>query len=48
MERALDLGLDGNAPLRFNYARVLEALGRSDEASVQMEAYERLRAEGPP
>ena len=48
MERALDLGLDGNAPLRFNYARVLEALGRSDEARVQMEAYERLRAQGPP
>lgn len=48
MERALELGLDGNPPLRFNYARVLEALGRSEEANAQMEAYERLRAAGPP
>lgn len=43
MERALQLGLDNSAPLRFNYARVLEALGRSEEAKVQMEAFERLR-----
>ena len=43
MERALRLGLDNNAPLRFNYARVLEALGRSEEANAQMEAFERLR-----
>ncbi|MXX76137.1 MAG: tetratricopeptide repeat protein [Holophagales bacterium] len=43
MERALQLGLDNNAPLRFNYARVLEALGRTEEAKVQMEAFERLR-----
>ncbi|MCY3963516.1 MAG: tetratricopeptide repeat protein [Acidobacteria bacterium] len=48
IERALELGLDRNAPLRFNYARVLEALGRSEEAKVQMEAFERLRADGPP
>ena len=48
MERALQLGLDKNAPLRFNYARVLEALGRGEEAAVQMEAFERLRADGPP
>lgn len=48
MERALQLGLDSNAPLRFNYARVLEALGRSEEAKAQMEAFERLRADGPP
>ncbi len=48
MERALHHGLDGNAPLRFNYARVLEALGRGEEAAVQMEAFERLRADGPP
>ena len=48
MERALDLGIDANAPLRFNYARVLEALGRSEEAAVQMEAFDRLRAGGPP
>lgn len=48
MERALPLGLDNNAPLRFNYARVLEALERSEEAAVQMEAFERLRAGGPP
>ena len=47
MERALQLGLDNNAPLRFNYARVLEALGRSEEATVQMEAFERLRRAGP-
>ena len=47
MELALRLGLDNNAPLRFNYARVLEALGRSDEAKVQMRAFERLR-ELPP
>lgn len=47
MGRALEHGLDGNAPLRFNYARVLEALGRSEEAAVQMEAFERLRADGP-
>ena len=39
MGRALEHGLDGNAPLRFNYARVLEALGRSEEAAVQMEAF---------
>ena len=43
MERALRLGLDNNAPLRFNYARVLENLGRSEEAKAQMEAFERLR-----
>jgi len=48
MERALELGLDNNAPLRFNYARVLEALGRSDEAAAQMDAFERLRVDGPP
>jgi len=48
MKRALEHGLAGNAPLRFNYARVLEALGRSEEAAVQMEAFERLRAETPP
>lgn len=48
MERALQLGLDDNAPLRFNYARVLEALGRGEEAAVQMEAFERLRADRPP
>ena len=48
MERALELGLDGNAPLRFNYARVLEALGRSEEAKAQIEAFERLRSDGPP
>lgn len=48
MGRALERGLDGNAPLRFNYARVLEILGRSEEAAVQMEAFERLRAVGPP
>ena len=48
MERALQLGLDNNAPLRFNYARVLEALGRSEEAKAQMEAFERLRADRPP
>ncbi|MDE2976882.1 MAG: tetratricopeptide repeat protein [Acidobacteriota bacterium] len=48
MGRALELGLDGNAPLRFNYARVLEILGRGEEANAQMEAYERLRAAGPP
>ena len=48
MERALALGLDGNAPLRFNYARVLEALGRSEEARTQLEAFERLRVAGPP
>ena len=48
MERALELGLDNNAPLRFNYARVLEALGRSEEAKAQMEAFERLRADRPP
>ncbi len=47
LERALELGLDGNAPLRFNYARVLEALGRSEEAEVQMEEFERLRADQP-
>ena len=43
MERALQLGLDNNAPLRFNYARVLETLGRSEEAKAQMVAFERLR-----
>ncbi|MXW01869.1 MAG: tetratricopeptide repeat protein [Holophagales bacterium] len=48
MGRALEHGLDNNAPLRFNYARVLEILGRSEEAAVQMEAFERLRAEAPP
>ncbi len=48
MERALELGLDANAPLRFNYARVLEALGRSEEAEAQLEAFGRLRADGPP
>ena len=47
MGRALEHGLDGNAPLRFNYARVLELLGRSEEAAVQMEACERLR-QAPP
>ena len=48
MERALALGLEGNAALRFNYARVLESLGRTDEAAAQMEAFERLRAAAPP
>lgn len=48
IERALELGLDRNAPLRFNYARVLEALGRSEEAKAQMEEFERLRAGGRP
>ncbi len=47
MERALALGLDGNAALRFNYARVLESLGRGGEAVAQMEAFERLRAAPP-
>lgn len=47
MGRALELGLDGNAPLRFNYARVLEILGRSEEAAVQMGAFERLRQRPP-
>lgn len=47
MERALQLGLDNNAPLRFNYARVLEALGRSEKAKAQMEALERLRRRPP-
>jgi tetratricopeptide (TPR) repeat protein len=47
MERALELGLDDNAPLRFNYARILEALGRSAEAKIQMGAYERLRELSP-
>ena len=48
MGLALEQGLDNNAPLRFNYARVLEALGRSDEAAAQMDAFERLRVDGPP
>ncbi len=48
MVLALEHGLDNNAPLRFNYARVLEALGRSDEAAAQMDAFERLRVDGPP
>ncbi len=48
MGRALEQGLDDNAPLRFNYAQVLEALGRSAEAAVQMEAFERLQADGQP
>lgn len=47
MERALQLGLDNNAPLRFNYARVLEALGRSEEARAQMQAFERLGQQPP-
>ncbi|MCY3968681.1 MAG: tetratricopeptide repeat protein [Acidobacteria bacterium] len=47
MERALQLGLDNSAPLRFNYARVLEALGRTEEAKVQMEALERLGQRPP-
>ena len=48
MERALELGLEANAALRFNYARVLESLDRGEEAAVQMEAYERLRRDLPP
>lgn len=48
MGRAIEHGLDGNAPLRFNYARVLESLGRSEEAAVQMEVFERLRAGSRP
>ncbi len=47
LERALALGLDGNAALRFNYARVLESLGRGEEAASQMEAFERLRTTPP-
>ncbi|MEM9596067.1 MAG: tetratricopeptide repeat protein [Acidobacteriota bacterium] len=39
--RALDLGADG-APLRLALARTLDALGRAEEAKVQMEAYRRL------
>ena len=48
LERALGLGLEGNAALRFNYARVLESLGRTEEAAAQMRAFERLRAAAPP
>ncbi len=36
LERALALGLDGNAALRFNYDLVLESLGRKEEAAAQM------------
>ncbi len=47
MERALELGLERNAALRLNYARVLEALGRSEEAEAQMRAFERLGGSTP-
>ena len=47
MERALQLGLHRNAALRFNYGRVLESLGRAEEAEAQMRAFERLES-GPP
>ncbi len=47
MERALAHGLDGNAALRLNYARVLDSLGRVEEAAAQMRAFDRLRATPP-
>ena len=47
MERAIAHGLDGNAALRFNYARVLDSLGRVEEAAAQMRAFDRLRPTPP-